>query len=223
MLWLQHYIAGYDDLWSQVDFRLIMAFDVVAVPFWRFENDIQPVPEVWRIRSGRCIVRIGEREMMAHSGDTVILTAGEHRLTVNPDDAPLDVVGFGCHARLFGGTDLISLLQPPLCFRADDASSRRLAMLLESIVDESRTAAAGASLAASGMAQQALVEALRSCTAQSGNGAQSLEERVLLRLQAAHSGDIARALAADRGRICGTARRGATGACSTPFARSLCT
>jgi AraC-like DNA-binding protein len=193
-LWLQHYISSYNDLWSQVDFRLIMAFDVVAVPHWRFENDIQPVPEVWRVRSGRCIVRVGEREVTAQSGDTVILTAGEHRLTINPDDEPLDIVGFGCTARLFGGTDLISLLQPPLCVRADGASPNRLDVLLEGILRETRGAGAGASLAASGLAQLALVEALRSCTAQGEDDTQSLEERVLLRLQAAHSGDIAHAL-----------------------------
>jgi hypothetical protein len=119
MLWLQQYITGYDDLWSQIEFRLVMTFDVVAVPFWRFENTIQPVPEVWRIRKGRCVVQIGHKKCLAQQGDTVLLTAGQYRLTTNPDDAPLEIVGFGCSAWLFGAVDLISLLQPPLCFRAE--------------------------------------------------------------------------------------------------------
>jgi AraC-like DNA-binding protein len=194
MLWLQHYLTGYDDLWSQIDFHLMMAFDVVAVPFWRFENTIQPVPEVWRIRKGRCIVQIGDEECLAVAGDTVLLTAGQYRLTTNPDDAPLEVIGFGCSAWLFGAVDLVSLLQPPRCFRATPDSHARLDHLLENIVRESREAALGYSMAATGWAQLALVEALRACIAHNTDADQSLEARVLHRLRAAQSSEIARVL-----------------------------
>jgi AraC-like DNA-binding protein len=167
----------------------------VAVPFWRFENATQPVPEVWRIRKGRCVVQIGEEKCLAQQGDTVLLTAGQYRLTTNPDDAPLEIVGFGCSAWLFGAVDLISLLQPPLCFRAEEESSKRLDLLLENIVRESRAAALGFSMAATGWAQLALVEALRAGTANMPDGdSPSLETRVLHRLQAAQSNDIARVL-----------------------------
>jgi AraC-like DNA-binding protein len=191
MLWLQQYITGYDDLWSQIEFRLVMTFDVVAVPFWRFENTIQPVPEVWRIRKGRCVVQIGHKKCLAQEGDTVLLTAGEYRLTTNPDDAPLEVIGFGCSAWMFGAVDLVSLLQPPLCFRAAPQSHKHLSELLENIVRESRAAELGYSMAASGYAQLALVEALRACIAPKHDDNQlSLEARVLHRLQAAQRNEV---------------------------------
>jgi AraC-like DNA-binding protein len=193
MLWLEHNIAGYDDLWSQIDFHLMMAFDVVAVPHWRFENALQPVPEVWRIRKGRCLIQIGERKCLAEEGDTVLLTAGDYRLTTNPDDATLEIIGFGCSAWLFGAVDMVSLLQPPLCFRALPDGHARLDCLLENIVRESREAALGYSMAANGWAQVALIEALRACiNTQDGDG--SLEARVLHRLHAAQSSEIASVL-----------------------------
>lgn len=201
-MWLQSALFGFDELWSQIDFRLVMAYEVVTVPGWSYENPLLSQTELWLVRAGRCHIQSGERRALAQGGDLVLLRAGEYRLTTEADGAPLDIVGFGFRAHLLGTMELIALLDPPLCFPDDGA---RVRPLLESVTRESGEKKIGYGLATSGYAQLALVEALREALRQADRVLDSMEnaleseaftlqERVLQKLQSAQNGDVAQAL-----------------------------
>ena len=149
---------GFDELWSQIDFRLTMAYEVVAAPRWSFENALLPQAELWLVRGGRCHVQSGNRRALAKNGDLVFLRAGEYRLTTEADGAPLDIIGFGFRAHLLGSVELIDLLDPPLCFPNRDAD---LQTSMENLTRESHEQKIGYGLATTAYAQLAVVEALR--------------------------------------------------------------
>lgn len=187
----------YDDLWSQIEFRLVMAYDVVTTPHWRYENESLGQSELWLVREGRCRVQSGNQSALAQSGDIVLLRAREYRLTSEADGAPLDLIGFGFHAHLLGTVELISLLETPLCFPNRSAN---LSNLLENMTRESREQPLGYGLATTAYAQLAIVEALRDAfrvldaPLQTASDEETLHARVLRRLQETQNGDIAHAL-----------------------------
>ncbi len=206
-MWLQSALFDYDDLWSQIEFRLVMAYDVVTTPQWCHKNERLGQNELWLMRAGRCRVQSGNQHAIAQSGDIVLLRSGEYRLTTEADGAPLDLIGFGFHAHLLGTVELLSLLEAPLCFANRSAN---LATSLENMTRESREQLVGHGLATAAYAQLALVEALRdafrvldvklqdeSGEDESGKKVEfeeSLHARVLRRLQETQNGDIAQAL-----------------------------
>lgn len=197
-MWIQSALFDFDDLWSQIEFRLLIAYDVVTPPHWRYENAVLPQSELWLVRAGRCRVQSGNQHALAQSGDIVLLRAQEYRLTTEADGATLDLIGFGFHAHLLGAVELISLLEAPLCF---PNRSENFASLLQNLTRESREQPLGYGLATTAYAQLALVEALRgafrvldSSSQMQSKAQESLHARVLRKLQETQNGDIAQAL-----------------------------
>lgn len=198
-MWIQSAFFGFDELWSQIEFRLLMAYEVVAAPRWNLEIETLAQNELLLIRRGLCHVQSGTRRALAKSGDAIFLRGGEYRITTEADGAPLDIIGFGFRAHLLGTLDLLALLDAPLCFPSSNTS---LQTYLENLTREGRDTKIGYGLATTAFAQLALVEALRAANSFGQNdshrvldsGGEDLETRVLHRLQSAQNGDIAQAL-----------------------------
>jgi AraC-like DNA-binding protein len=155
MLWIERSIYGWNEAWNQIDFRLLAAFSVIAAPNWRYELVSQHAPELWLIRSGECVVRLGERCETARSGDIVLLKPNQLRLTTNETESSLSIVGFVYQATLLRTLDFMTALEAPLILR-EGVDILKLQGLLNQVVEASRERAPGQLFAASGAAQLAL-------------------------------------------------------------------
>ncbi|HEX8834585.1 MAG TPA: AraC family transcriptional regulator, partial [Abditibacteriaceae bacterium] len=155
MLWIEQSVYGWNEAWNQIDFRLHAAFSVVAAPNWRYELASQHAAELWLIRSGECVVRLGENCETARSGDVVLLKPNQYRLTTNETDSPLSIIGFVYQATLLHTLDFMTAMATPLILRKGVDISK-LQDLLNQVVEASCERAPGQLFAATGAAQIAL-------------------------------------------------------------------
>lgn len=191
MPWLQRNHYEFGDMWEHVDFQLLAVYDVVAAPDWEISVLSQPHGELWLVREGRCQIVLGNRRVVAETGDAVILTAGERRITTNIGGSPLSIIGFSCRALLLEAVDFLSLLDLPLCWHR---AAPRLGEMLNEIVEERCAGRFAYPLAAHGLAQMALVEVLRAVEKRQELPNIIAKQRLGERLRAAQSTDIAAAL-----------------------------
>jgi hypothetical protein len=101
---------------------------------------------------------IGEQQAQARAGDVVFLRPGEKRVTTNPTQEPLSIIGFVYRATLLNTVEFVTALDAPLCLHSG-VDTTRLDQLLSDVVEASRNRAPGAIFVAAGSAQLALAEA----------------------------------------------------------------
>ncbi len=176
MFWLQRTHVDFNELWEQVDFRLLAAFDVVANGGWRIEYATQPMWELWLMREGRCLLECGQERALLVAGDCALVAAGQRRVSSEIDGRPLSIIGLSLTATVYSTVDALALLHLPL--RVEGISTQ-LQPLLEQIVAESRARPVAYVLAANGLAQQALALVVRAAAPEpSTDLAQALNEQL---------------------------------------------
>jgi AraC-like DNA-binding protein len=149
VLWLQRNHFDFDRPWENVSFHLLSAFDVTGASGWSIESQIQPQNELWLI-DGPCEIEQNNERVLAKSGDIVLLRAGQSRLTRNPQNTPLRIIGFSFSSQILGHIDFMGLLGLPLCFRHDKP---QLHAWFDLLINSSRDESVSGSLGAQAWAQ----------------------------------------------------------------------
>lgn len=118
--WIRQDHVDLDGLWESATFTLHEAYDVVVGPRWQLGLPTQPHGEIWLIRDGACAVELGERRVVAHAGQVVILRPGLRRMSANGGTSTLALAGFGCSLRS-GPVDLLARFDLPLVVTSPSA------------------------------------------------------------------------------------------------------